>query len=326
MGNPDATEEQCTCSFLIKTVLCSYSKPTFCYHLALVMFAAEASGLLEFVNTHLDGDGEDSEAEEAEQEDEGKSAESTNVKLATSASADDLSLLAASTQRKEKEKSQSSKQTKSTKPKKKSKDKSKKKKDKKSKKKKKRRKAGDSDDSDNEGGMTRTLSFAELGEIVQPHDGFYDSTLSATKFPARLGSSNDLFDSDDSESDIGTEEETDFDASDVDKEEEELHEYQVEDDSEPEDPPDAIYKVTQHRSTSRTTDTSSQPIRVVGASESTIQAAAQRAADAGMRMPRSASVPNLSALSKRNIKYTKSILDRRVAAGAFSVAIHLSKS
>lgn len=52
------------------------------------------------------------------------------------------------------------------------------------KKKKKKKKSGNESDEDKQ--IPRTLSFAEMEEIVQPHLDFYDSSFSTTKYPVSL--------------------------------------------------------------------------------------------------------------------------------------------
>jgi ABC-type multidrug transport system fused ATPase/permease subunit len=101
----------------------------------------------------------------------------------------------------------------------------KKKKKKQKKKAKKRRKPMDSD-SDEADVMARTLSFAELGEMIQPHSDFYSSSFSASK---HLSSFVDRDSSDgseddgvgDTDSDIDSDD--DYDSDDIDEEEADIH-------------------------------------------------------------------------------------------------------
>jgi ABC-type multidrug transport system fused ATPase/permease subunit len=131
MGNPHATEAQ-------------------------LLFAAEASGILDFLGVGGVGSGAHHHHQSGS--------------ISTVGRVGSLSLLSKSTDKIGKLK----------------------KKKKKKSKKKKKKKSSDDEDDDDIGGMSRTLSFAELGEIVQPRGAFFESGFGKNKYPSNFddGSGN----------------------------------------------------------------------------------------------------------------------------------------
>lgn len=99
-----------------------------------------------------------------------------------------------------------------------------KRKKKKSKKKKKKKKKNSEDDDDDDLGesMSRTLSFAELGEIVQPRGTFFDSGFSKNKYPTHDDHSGTGYDDDDFDDDDYDEDDWNSSSSSSDSEDEKL--------------------------------------------------------------------------------------------------------
>lgn len=89
----------------------------------------------------------------------------------------------------------------------------------------KKKKKFNSDSDDDSIKIPRTVSMAEMEEIVQPHGDFYDSSFSTTKYPVSIfhndGESNSDVSSESSESEsIGSEFESDSDSEEIEQNEE----------------------------------------------------------------------------------------------------------
>lgn len=165
-------------------------------------------------------------------------------------------------------------------------------------------KDSDSDDED----LPRTLSFAELGEIVQPTHDLQDGGYSSNKYPAHLSSVNHA--RDDFDDDVLSDSDSDsLEGEDYDEEEEEIHK---DDDDDDDDLDESVTNLRVDDSLLSKSDSESG----AGATKSGPSVGRLSASTGDMR--RNLSDANLG--SPSHSRRQKSVLDMEVAAGGGDIS------
>jgi ABC-type multidrug transport system fused ATPase/permease subunit len=167
-------------------------------------------------------------------------------------------------------------------------------------------------DSDSDEDLPRTLSFAELGEIVQPSHDLQDGGYSSNKYPVHLSSVNHARDDFDDDS-ISDSDSDSLEGEDYDQEEEEIHK---------EDEDDVEDLVTSRSEDEQIENADSKLDREAGASTSRLGVGPRLNVSTG-ELRRNLSDANLAG---SGTKRQKSVLDMEVAAGGGDISSGFAQS